>query len=509
MWGPFTRPRYRAGPCSWGPNPRHMGRARRRLQAGGFGAVQLGPQPQTYKEGWSSPPGYTRPRYRFGAVQLGPQPQTYGGGGGRRLQARGCAITAWGPPLQTSWGFPHTPYVPALQVTRPRYRFGAARWVRRLLAYGSGPYNSPYWGSRTAPGSSPPGVCMAVRAWLGGASPPGVWAGPYKGGSFTRPRYRGAGRRLQAYRVALRSSDPYAPALQLTGPPYSIRGRTAGAPTPDIYSGLGGSSPPGVRGRCAVPHTPTGPPYRLRARATGRGRMWVVASRRSGAITAWGPPIQDPWGFPHTPYEPALQVTGPPYRRVGMGVASWRMVGHLGWAFGCSGLIILAIKGLGSAGPYNSPWGAHGHVGVAYGPALLVTRPRYRAGTRRGPYTRPRYRLRARATGRGRIAGAPTPDIWAAKPGSSPPGVWSVSTEHRRLMLEDPIRAPELAVPAMVRGRIAGGPTPDICGRCAVPRTPTRPRYRSGPYSGVVYAPALLDIGARAAGYGPALQEPP
>eukprot|EP00661_Eupelagonemidae_sp_cell13_P021304 gene21304-biopygen11657 len=32
----------------------------------------------------------------------------------------------------------------------------------------------------------------------------------------------------------------------------------------------------------------------------------------------------------------------------------------------------------------------------------------------------------------------------------------------------------------MVRGRIAGAPTPDICGRCAVPRTPTGPPYRFG-----------------------------
>eukprot|EP00661_Eupelagonemidae_sp_cell13_P017910 gene17910-biopygen21901 len=46
------------------------------------------------------------------------------------------------------------------------------------------------------------------------------------------------------------------------------------------------------------------------------------------------------------------------------------------------------------------------------------TRPRY---SLRARPTGPPYRLRARATGRGRIAGGPTPDIWGRK--SSPPGV--------------------------------------------------------------------------------------
>eukprot|EP00661_Eupelagonemidae_sp_cell13_P022404 gene22404-biopygen1166 len=87
----------------------------------------------------------------------------------------------------------------------------------------------------------------------------------------------------------------------VTSPLYRFRGRTAGAPTPDIWWWLVGpqivaSRRGGVHmGRCAVPRTPTSPLYRLRARSTGSGTccwgpnprhmvgVWGVAPRGAGA----------------------------------------------------------------------------------------------------------------------------------------------------------------------------------------------------------------------------------
>eukprot|EP00661_Eupelagonemidae_sp_cell13_P025614 gene25614-biopygen4510 len=94
-----------------------------------------------------------------------------------------------------------------------------------------------------------------------------------------------------------------------------------------------------------------------------------LRARATGAISAWGPPnyaLKGSRGVPPHPlrarptvYAPALQgyygPGGPPHYR-----------------------------------PGGLPW-------------LSPTPP-----------TGPPYRLRARATGRGRIAGGPTPDIWAA-----------------------------------------------------------------------------------------------
>eukprot|EP00661_Eupelagonemidae_sp_cell13_P024643 gene24643-biopygen11923 len=189
-----------SGPYSWGPNPRHIKGAVRRLQAYGnraavrfltplraratvYGpALQGAPQflgPLRARStglghmgvvasrrmvalcGSSHPyePAlqYTRPRYRFGDILLGPQPQTYG----RRLQACGSAFGASRrPPLLAS---------------------PPGAWL--ASGHGSGPY---CWG--------PNPRHMRGRR---GSSPPGVWAGPYSWGP--NPRHVPQQRRLQAY----------------------------------------------------------------------------------------------------------------------------------------------------------------------------------------------------------------------------------------------------------------------------------------------------------------------
>eukprot|EP00661_Eupelagonemidae_sp_cell13_P022079 gene22079-biopygen17694 len=177
------------------------------------------------------------------------------------------------------------------------------------------------------------------------------------------------------------------------GPALQVRGRTAGAPTPDIWAGPCVASR--RRGRWAVPPTPTSPLYRLRARPTG-----YAPALQGGAVCGSGPyssPTRGSWA------EPVRRLQAHVWPKGGQ----WETLPD-------------RVRGR-MAGPYNSPWGAHG-----LGPG--------------GPFTGPPYRIRARATGRGRVAGAPTPDIWAVerrlqawgriirpggltgRAGSSPPG---------------------------------------------------------------------------------------
>eukprot|EP00661_Eupelagonemidae_sp_cell13_P018873 gene18873-biopygen23450 len=131
-------------------------------------------------------------------------------------------------------------------------------------------------------------------------------------------------------------------------------------------------------------------------------RAGVVASRRVGVVNA-----------------PALQVRG---RTSPPGVAHPQ---------GVRGLIRASPPGVCTTFRGLALWvfGAH-HFGckwetlpgwVAGQGRGLIIRPGGLTGCGPGgSFTGPPYRIRARATGRGRIAGAPTPDIWGRW--SSPPG---------------------------------------------------------------------------------------
>eukprot|EP00661_Eupelagonemidae_sp_cell13_P017867 gene17867-biopygen840 len=126
---------------------------------------------------------------------------------------------------------------------------------------------------------------------------------------------------------------------------------------------------------------------------------------------------------------PALQVRGssPPGVWVIL-VASWRMV------LACRGSHFWCKTSGHGAGTYNSPWGAHGHVfrgriahpqgvrGRVSSPPGVGVRDNALGGSLSGTMGVPPYPLRTRPTGyepalqvRGRIAGAPTPDIYRAK----------------------------------------------------------------------------------------------
>eukprot|EP00661_Eupelagonemidae_sp_cell13_P025668 gene25668-biopygen16515 len=425
MWGVFTRPRYRAGPCSWGPNPRHMG-------AAGCGVA-------SWRMAW----------YVVGAVQfLTP------------LRAR---ATVYGPALQVSgtysWGpnprhmvGPHPRGFPLNPLRARATVNGPALQVSGFVAswrIGAGPYNSPFRGSRTAPGSSPPGVGMAVRVslrpWFGaviaGAPTPDIWAvqgvrrlqaygrGRIEG-PFTRPRYR-----------------PLRARATVNGPALQVRGRTAGAPTPDIWGWVCGG--------------------RLRARPTG----YAPALQACGCgYNGLGASLTGTVAFPHTPYRPALQVTRPRYR-AGPYVASWRSSptrgsGAIYWRrllayvrpsgllykmglgersrgdpdadlhgnyrirpagsgrlsrFGCRGRCNSpwGAHGLWGAGPYNSPLGGLTDRGVAYGPALQDSGARsvgYAPALQGGAVCGRRL-----LAYRGRII---RPGGLTYSAGSSPPGVW-------------------------------------------------------------------------------------
>eukprot|EP00661_Eupelagonemidae_sp_cell13_P025485 gene25485-biopygen20993 len=125
---PFTRPRYWAGPCSWGPNPRHI-RAGRRLQAyGGRCAVPHTP---------------TNPFYRAGPLIAGaPTPDIWWGssppGVGVAMQfliPLRARATVYGPALQVRG---HIAGAPTPDI-----------WVGLLRRLQATPY-----------GSSPPGACL-------------------------------------------------------------------------------------------------------------------------------------------------------------------------------------------------------------------------------------------------------------------------------------------------------------------------------------------------------------
>eukprot|EP00661_Eupelagonemidae_sp_cell13_P024725 gene24725-biopygen8961 len=262
-------------------------------------------------------------------------------------------------------------------------------------------------------------------------------------------------------------------------------------------------------------------------------RAGVVASRRVGVVNA-----------------PALQVRG---RTSPPGVAHPQ---------GVRGLIRASPPGVCTTFRGLALWvfGAH-HFGckwetlpgwVAGQGRGLIIRPGGLTGCGPGgSFTGPPYRIRARATGRGRIAGAPTPDIWGRW--SSPPGAgtynsawgphgqsrivasrrihchpsWSSGqfnvdhghtglhpwltriTEGNRPHLRIPIRAPESGTATLTPISPPKGIGYRHMGRCAVPRTPTGPPYRFGAAYGAVYAPALQDSGARSVGYAPALQDTP
>eukprot|EP00661_Eupelagonemidae_sp_cell13_P007597 gene7597-biopygen3069 len=284
-----------------------------------------------------------------------------------------------------------------------------------------------------------------VRGRIAGAPTPDMYRGR---GGFVASRRRGGavGSRgpNPGHMAAVRSPHPYGPALLFRGriagapTPDMFRGRVAGAPTPDIWWGPGGRRLQACRGALQFlrplrarstgpvgpvnglgashggsPIPPTGPPYRIRARATGRGRT-------------------SPPGVAHPQGVRGLFVASPPgvcsafrgYAILGVrGSLVWRAVGD--------------FRGPGFAGPYNSAWGLTGIW---------------------GPFTGPPYSLRARATGRGRIAGAPTPDIWRGRR-ASPPGAgpynspWGAHVQRRfvasrRMVHPKPLWGPPVMVPA-------------------------------------------------------------
>eukprot|EP00661_Eupelagonemidae_sp_cell13_P025569 gene25569-biopygen23999 len=191
--------------------------------------------------------------------------------------------------------------------------------------------------------------------------------------------------------------DIYAPALQVTSPLYRFGDVVAGAPTPDIWGGvlIGAVYGPALQdsGARAVgygpalqapwrsPTPPTGPPYRLRARATGRGRT-------------------SPPGVAHPQGVRGLIRASPPGVCMAFRAMSFWDVGahHFGGQW----------ETFTVSGPYNGRG--------------RIIRPGGLTGCGPGE------RLRARPTGnapalqvRGRIAGGPTPDIWRGRR-ASPPG---------------------------------------------------------------------------------------
>eukprot|EP00661_Eupelagonemidae_sp_cell13_P024102 gene24102-biopygen16393 len=266
-----------------------------RARATGFGAVQLGPQPQTYKPGCGR-----RLLAYFGAVQQGPQPLTYG-----------------------RWAVPPTP-------TSPLYSPGTYSWgpnprhmegqIRRLQAWGctcshkmapAPPVTSPLYSGGPNP--------RHVKPLLGAtASPPGVWVfGVWPFLAITHPQgVRGLmgsgpynspwGARGHVGRG--RCAVPRTP----TSPLYSF-GAVLLGPQPQTYKRGRWSSPPGVGSRCAVPRTPTRPRYRYPLTPKGGRCMAGAAITGLGALPIYG--LGASRGFPPHPlraraivYGPALQV---------------------------------------------------------------------------------------------------------------------------------------------------------------------------------------------------------
>eukprot|EP00661_Eupelagonemidae_sp_cell13_P007981 gene7981-biopygen9124 len=161
-----------------------------------------------------------------------------------------------------------------------------------------------------------------------------------------------------------------------------LRGRIAGAPTPDIWraSGWGAASGPPYSPLGAAPWV-TGPPYRFRGR---------IAGAPTPDIPHGGSPIP-PTG---PPYSLRARSTGRG-RIAGAPTPDMRMIGLPGLGtFRCSGLTNLLQKcsrgerdanphgnyrirpagsgRLSGPGPYNSPWGAHGLRGRIIRPGGLT-----------------------------------------------------------------------------------------------------------------------------------------
>eukprot|EP00661_Eupelagonemidae_sp_cell13_P011319 gene11319-biopygen22878 len=119
---------------------------------------------------------------------------------------------------------------------------------------------------------------------------------------------------------------------------------------------------------------------------------------------------------------------------------------------------------------------------------------------------------------RGRIGGAPTPHMYRKTRGASPPGVWGGAAYRGRLRARATGNGPALQG-WRVRRLQAYWCAPQFLGPLRARSTVYGPALLvSGPYCwgpnprhmrggvGAVYGPALQDSGARAVGYGPALQ---
>eukprot|EP00661_Eupelagonemidae_sp_cell13_P023329 gene23329-biopygen4317 len=391
-----------------------------------------------------------------------------------------------------------------MSVTRPRYSLASGHGVwAGPHSWGPNPRHIPLFGPggclrARATGNGP---ALQVRGRTAGAPTPDIWRGGE--GPFTGPPYRIA-----------------APAPWVTGPPYRFRGRTAGAPTPDICFGPGGSSPPGVWGRCAVPHTPTGPPYRLRARATGRGRIA-------------GAPTPDIWG---------QAGSSPP--GVGCIVASRPGSGRLSrfgvGAVGRGRIIRLwgGSRAIGSrlrARPTGNAPALQGGA-VQLGPQPQTYGGRRASPSGAGPYNSPYRGSRAKPVPRSVYCSLRVCSHCRACRDSGQTTVTWVSClpcqllsvvhlVHGRILVRvSGSDAPALQVSRTGHGSgpYRWGPNPTHMGPLCFPHTPTGPPYRlaarghgSGPdswgpnprhiwpfrSSSDPYEPALPDSGARAVGH--------